>query len=139
MNKMNIVISCDPRYKVNREALRFRVSSVLQQHKVSGKVEVGVNIVGDRKIANLNQKYRGIKEPADILTFALEDLYLSTTPTNPKLGFVAAPDRILRLGDIVISYPQAVMAAAEDGLSVDEEINFLIEHGTKHLLGIHHD
>jgi len=51
---------------------------------------------------------------------------------------VAAPDKWLRLGDIIISYPQALEDASMDGISVDEEIRTLVEHGMNHLLGIHH-
>lgn len=136
---INIIVSADPRYNVNKIAIRAAVASALQKHRVSGKVELGVNIVGDRKMHELNRKYRGIDSTTDILSFALED----PTPANlqhvPRVGFVAAPDKWLRLGDIVISYPQAVEDASLDGISVDEEIRILVEHGVDHLLGIQHN
>ena len=56
----------------------------------------------------------------------------------PRVGFVAAPDHVLRLGDIIVSFPQAQKDASLDGKSVDDEISFLVAHGTEHLLGIHH-
>ncbi len=86
----------------------------------------------------LNRKYRGIDSTTDILSFALEDVTQSSLQHVPRVGFVAAPDRWLRLGDIVISYPQALEDASMDGISVDEEIRSLVEHGVNHLLGIHH-
>ena len=51
---------------------------------------------------------------------------------------MAAPDKWLRLGDIVISYPEALGDASSEGISVDEELRTLVEHGINHLLGIHH-
>lgn len=137
---INIIISSDPRYRINRESIRQAVLGIIQDHRITGRVEIGVNIVGDRKIHELNRKYRGIDSPTDILSFALEE----TTPANLRFigsrhGFIAAPDKILRLGDIVLSHPQAVEDASIDGISVDEEIRNLVEHGTLHLLGIHHD
>lgn len=135
---INIVISSDPRYKINRDSIRQAVMGVIQDHKISGRVEIGVNIVGDRKIHELNRKYRGIDAPTDILSFPLEDVSRSLKFTN-KLGFILAPDKVLRLGDIVLSYPQVVDDATEDGIPVDEEITNLVEHGMQHLLGIHHD
>lgn len=129
---VNIIISSDSRYQINRTVVRSAVLNVLNRNKVAGKVEIGVNIVGDRKMHELNKKYRGIDATTDILSFCLED------PAG-RVGFVAAPDQWLRLGDIVIAYPQAVKDASMDGIAVEEEINFLIEHGTTHLLGIHHD
>jgi probable rRNA maturation factor len=49
------------------------------------------------------------------------------------------PDKVLRLGDIVISYPQARKQAAAANTTVDEEVNKLVEHGVLSLLGLHHE
>lgn len=136
---INIIISSDPRYSINRNLIRNTIVETLMQHRVIGKVEVSVSIIGDRKMHELNRKYRGIDSTTDILSFALED----PSPTNlqhiPRVGFVAAPDQVLRLGDILLSYPQVVEDASIEGISVDEEMRFLLEHGVKHLLGIHHE
>ncbi len=135
---INIIVSADPRYNINKTAIRATVLAALQKHKVVGRVEVGINIVGDRKMHELNRKYRGIDSTTDILSFALEDPTSIPLQHIPRVGFVSAPDLWLRLGDIVISYPQALEDASLDGISVDEEIGFLIEHGINHLLGLHH-
>lgn len=136
---VNIIVSSDPRYKVNKMAIRSAVVSVLQKNNITGKVEIGVNVVGSRKMHELNRKYRGINSPTDILSFALEDPNPSFLQHIPRVGFVSAPDSWLRLGDIVISYPQVVEDASLEGTTVDEEITALVEHGVNHLLGIHHD
>lgn len=135
---INIIVNSDPRYNVNKTSIKNTVLQVLQKHRIVGKVELGVSIVGDRKMHELNRKYRGIDLTTDILSFALEDISQSNLQHVPRIGFVAAPDRWLRLGDIVISYPQALEDASMDGISVDEEIRSLVEHGVNHLLGIHH-
>lgn len=137
---VNIIISSDPRYKINRDAIRQAVLEIVQEHRIGGRVDIGVNIVGDRKMHELNRRYRGIDAPTDILSFALEEL----APANLRYiashrGFVAAPDKTLRLGDIIISHPQAVEDAAADDISVEDEMTNLVKHGTVHLLGIHHD
>lgn len=127
---VNIIIAADSRYSVNKTLIRQTVVDALGKHKISGQVEIGVNIVGDRKMHELNHKYRGIDSTTDILSFGLQD------PSST--GFAAYPDRILRLGDIVISHVQAREDAVLDGISIDEEIQFLVEHGIDHLLGFHH-
>lgn len=136
---VNIIISSDPRYAINRAAIQAAVMNTLQQNHVLGKVEIGINIVGDRKMHELNKKYRGVDATTDILSFALEDPNPINLQHMLKVGFVASPDKWLRLGDIVISYREAVTDASLDGISVEEEINFLVEHGTRHLLGVYHD
>ncbi len=137
---VNIIVNSDPRYNINREAIRVTVSEILTKMHISGRIELGINIVGDRKMHELNRKYRGLDSTTNILSFALED---PTHPASlqhiPKVGFVAAPDKWLRLGDIVISYPQAIEDASLDGISVDEEVRYLVEHGLNHLLGVHHN
>lgn len=136
---INIIINSDPRYNINRGLIRSAVLSTLQKYRIAGRLEVGISVVGDRKMHELNRKYRGIDQTTDILSFALEDLTPSNLRHIPRVGFVASPDRVLRLGDIVISYPQVVEDASLDGISIDEELRALVEHGTNHLLGIHHN
>ncbi len=137
---VNIIIKADSRYPINRLSIRAAVMGVLSKHKVSGDVEIGVSIVGDRKMHELNKVYRGKDSTTDVLSFALEDpspTFLQQLPANIA-GFIAAPDDTLRLGDIIVSHPEAMKDASLDGKSLDEEISFLVEHGTEHLLGIHH-
>lgn len=128
---VNVIITSDPRYRINRQAIQTSVVSILSAHKVTGNVEIEVAIVGDRKMRELNKKYRSIDGTTDVLSFCLEE--------GNGAGFIATPDNMLRLGSIVISYPQAVDDASLDKKSVEDEINFLVEHGTTHLLGIHHE
>ena len=136
---INIIVSSDPRYKIDKLAIRTAVLSALQRHHISGRIELGINIVGDRKMHELNNKYRGIDSTTDILSFALEDPNSASLQHIPRIGFVASPDNWLRLGDIVISYPQVLEDASIEGISIDEEIRNLLEHGVNHLLGIHHN
>ena len=136
---INIIVNSDPRYNINKAGLRVAAAQILQRHRLLGRIELGINIVGDRKMHELNRKYRGIDATTDILSFALEDPNPASLQHIPRIGFVASPDRWLRLGDIVISYPQALDDASIDGISVDEEIRNLVEHGLSHLLGIHHN
>ena len=133
----SIIVNSDPRYPINKTIIHSTVLEVLQRYRVSGKVEVGVTIVGDRKMHAINRQYRNLDETTNIITFALED----PLPIQhlPRVGFIASPDNILRLGDIVISFPQVVEDARFDGVSIDEELRILVEHGVKHLLGFHHE
>lgn len=136
---VNVIVTSDPRYNINKVAIRAAVLDMLSKLRISGRIELGINIIGDRKMHELNRKYRGLDETTNILSFALEDSNSNSLQHIPRVGFVAAPDKWLRLGDIVISYPQAIEDASLDGFSVDEEVKNLVEHGVSHLLGMHHD
>jgi len=138
---ITVLVSSDSRYEVNRDFIRSAVTSALAKNRIkSGRVEVGVSIVGDRKMQELNKTYREIDETTDVLSFPLEDVSPITAASIKKLpGFVRPLDKILRLGDVVISYPQAVLEASEEEVSVESKLTDLLEHGVEHLLGIHHD
>jgi len=43
------------------------------------------------------------------------------------------------LGEIVISFPQAVVMAKRYGKMVDDQLSLYLEHGLMHLLGYHHE
>lgn len=133
---IKVLISADSRYDVDRNFVRAIVEDVLVGHRIKSKAEVEILIVGDRRMHELNHKFRHLDETTDVLAFPLEDP--SFTPQGNYKGFINSPDKILRLGDVVISYPQAALSAAEQGVSVEEELKILIEHGVSHLLGIHH-
>lgn len=135
---VNIIVNSDPRYQINKVSLRATVQEILTKLRISGRIELGINIVGDRKMHELNRKFRGIDSTTNVLSFALEDSNPVNLQQVPRIGFVAAPDQWLRLGDIVISYPEVLEDAANYGISVDEEVRNLVSHGLNHLLGIHH-
>lgn len=131
---ISVLLFCESRYPANRKSIKKTVEAVLGERGVSGDVEVSLAVVGDRKMRELNKKYRGKDETTDVLSFSQLE---ATLPRLQKWG--PLPDGMLRLGDIVISFPQARKNAAKKDTLIDEEINFLIKHSLLHLLGIHHE
>lgn len=100
--------------------------------RVTSPTEVSVTIVGDRRMLDLNRLYRKLDHTTNVLSFPQYD------PSQPAAPFVDAPDGVLRLGDIVVSYPVAVKEATEENMLVDDKIIELVLHGLEHLLGNHH-
>ncbi|KKR34218.1 MAG: putative rRNA maturation factor [Candidatus Gottesmanbacteria bacterium GW2011_GWA2_41_12] len=129
---LKLFINTESRYPVTRSLISTAIENTLEERKMKGDIEVSVSIVGDRKMRELNKKYRNIDDTTDVLSFPLED------PSDAR-PFVDAPDNVMRLGDIVVSYPQAIEEATEENKLVDQKINELVEHGLLHLLGYHHD
>jgi probable rRNA maturation factor len=145
---INVIINSEPHYSVNKLALHAAVHEILQQYelssslsKIGGNIEIGISIVSDRKMHEINKKYRGIDASTNILSFALEDPITQTQLQHiPRIGFVQPPDKVIRLGDIVISYPMVEKDASLEGVTIEHEMIYLVQHGTRHLLGIHnHD
>ena len=98
-------------------------------------VELSLAIVGQEKIHQLNMSHLGRDEPTDVLAFSM----LPEQATGGLAPFVAPPDGINHLGDVIISNPQAAIQAEEHQHSIEKEIAILIIHGVLHLLGYDHD
>jgi len=107
---------------------------VLVAQNVGSRVELGLVITTQERVKQLNLSYLGRDEPTDVLAFsAMEQIGTDFPP------FVMPPDGVLHLGEVIISYPQAVTQAEEHRHSVKKEIAILIIHGVLHLLGYEHD
>ncbi len=70
------------------------------------------------EVHNLNNEFRGIDRPTDVLTFVEDDEEY--------------------LGDVIICYPYIQKQADEYGHNFRRELLFLITHGFLHLLGYDH-
>ena len=125
---ITVLLYVESRYKVNRKRIKAAVASVLKKHNVEGPAEVSISIVGDRKMREISRKYKGDDKTRNILSFPLNEGPSSYLPKDT-----------LWLGDIIISYPFLIKEAAETDMLVDDRIDFLVEHGMKHLLGLHHE
>jgi len=67
-------------------------------------------------------------------------------PTPPLVSLKEAdssfglpPDGVTRLGEVIISCPQAAVQAREQGHSTERELALLVIHGVLHLLGYDHE
>jgi probable rRNA maturation factor len=106
---------------------------VLSAQDVGANAEMGLVIAHQERVRQLNKTYLEKDEPTDVLAFAM-------LPAGTELPFFAIPpDGFLHLGEVVISYPQAVEQAKEHQHSIRKELAILTIHGVLHLLGYEHD
>jgi len=114
--------------------LQSVAEQVLVAQSADPRVELGLVITSQERVQQLNLSYLGRDEPTDVLAFsAIEEIGTDFPP------FVTPPDGVLHLGEVIISYPQAVTQAEEHQHSIKREIAILIIHGILHLLGYEHD
>ena len=86
---------------------------------------LSVVLCDDSFIANLNEKYRGITGPTDVLSFPQDSEQLE--------------DELEILGDVVVSLEYMERSALEFNTSAGEELERLIVHGILHLKGLDHE
>ncbi len=124
-------VSVGSRFSVNRRKLRSTVERVLAEHGVT-HAQVDVSVVGARKIKELNESQLKHEGETDVLSFPQHERH--------QLDDFPLPSGVPpHLGDIVISFPEAVRSAKRFGKLVDDQICFYLEHGLMHLLGYHHE
>ena len=94
--------------------------------------EVSISFVDNEKIAELNERFRGIEGPTDVLSFECDnisdDMTAADGPNCP----------LYELGDIIIAPDVAAAQADEYGNSFEQEISLLLVHGLLHLCGYDH-
>jgi probable rRNA maturation factor len=109
------------------------VRQVLKAEGVAPLYEVSLVFTDSETVQQLNRDYRGVDEPTDVLAFYM----------LPQKGidssFALPPDGVTRLGEVIISYPQAAEQAKEQGHSPERELALLVIHGILHLLGYDHE
>lgn len=89
--------------------------------------EVSILLTADADIRKLNQQFRNIDQPTDVLSFPQDMDEVSPVPGE------------IILGDIAVSLDTAQVQAKEHGLTFEEEIFLLLIHGILHLLGYDHE
>ncbi len=118
---------------VDEDWVRRIAQTVLKAEGVAPPYEVGLVFTDSETVKQLNRDYRGVDEPTDVLAFYM----------LPQKGaddsFALPPDGVTRLGEVIISYPQAVEQAKEQGHSPERELALLVIHGILHLLGYDHE
>ena len=113
--------------------VRKTAQTVLKAEGVAPPYEVSLVFTDSEAVKQLNRDYRGVDEPTDVLAFCM----LSQKEVDDS--FALPPDGVTRLGEVIVSYPQAVAQAREQGHSPERELALLIIHGILHLLGYDHE
>lgn len=106
-------------------------SIVAREAAVDGDYVIGVHLVDNPTIRQLNAEHRNLDSVTDVLSFPLVE--------GMAGGFALPEGEPVNLGDVVISYPRAVAQADEYGHSVEREIAYLVAHGVLHILGYDHE
>ena len=101
------------------------VRAVLAAEDV-GACEVGVVLVDEHEMREINREHRGRDEPTDVLSFPIDE--------EDELPGV---DRML--GDVVICVPVLERQAGENDVAPGDELVDLLVHGVLHLLGYDHE
>jgi probable rRNA maturation factor len=132
--EINVLIEEGIENTPDPEWMQKVVEAVLVSDNAPPDVEISLVITGQERIQELNREYRGKDQPTDVLSFAM-----SEEKEGEAEAFIGPPDGLIHLGEVIISYPQAVLQAAESQHSIKKEMAALIVHGVLHIQGYDHE
>lgn len=122
------------------ETAQLVVDAALDYIGCPYEVEVNLLLTGEEEIHEMNNNFRQIDRPTDVLSFPMLEF---ETPGdfelfeemdesfNPETGELV-------LGDIVICKEKVIQQADAYGHSIQREFAFLIAHSMLHLFGFDH-
>jgi probable rRNA maturation factor len=132
--EINILVEEGLELETDSDWLQRIMEKSLLAENAPPNCEISLVLTGQERIRELNRQYRGKDQPTDVLSFSLTEKKEAETT-----AFIAPPDGLLHLGEILISYPQAVAQARDRGHSIKKELAILIVHGILHILGYDHE
>jgi len=105
--------------KINEELenLLKKIAQKAAKYEKKDEGNISLALVNNKKIKELNKKFRNKDEATDVLSFPMDD----------KIW-----------GDIIISTEKIIEQAKEYGHSRQRELAYLYTHGILHLLGYDH-
>ena len=127
---IRVNVSKQSNYPVSSSVLKKSLKDFLAKKGLVSDAEVSVALVSEKKMLDLGRKYLKDSKMHNVLAFADEET---------KGKFAYPPDGLIRLGEIIVCYPQAVKEAEKENNLIENKILELIEHGAEHLLGMHHE
>jgi probable rRNA maturation factor len=100
------------------------VTWLLKMHHTAPGTGISVVITNDEEVRRLNQQFRGVNAPTDVLSFPADPVPEGEEPY---------------LGDLILALPHIRRQAESEQHSVADELVLAVIHGTLHLLGYDHD
>ena len=138
MSKHEVNIYIEPKLKVSVKKAWFKtqMKRILDILNLNMPSELGLVITNDEMMRMLNKRYRHKDVSTDVLSFPMD---LKQGKKISKILRAIPPDGVSHLGEIIISYPEAIVQARNKEHDTRSELLILMIHGVLHLLGYDHE
>lgn len=123
------------------QVAKIVADKVLETEKFPYEAEINLVITDNEEIKRVNQEFRDIHAPTDVLSFPMIPF---EAPADYEVieeninSYVDPDSEEIVLGDIMISAEKVIAQAREYGHSQKREFAFLVAHSMLHLLGYDH-
>jgi probable rRNA maturation factor len=124
---ISVLVDKQSNYPVNARKLKSRVKSFFIKEGIVSDAFVSIALVNEKKMLEISRKFLKDNKLHNVLSF-----------TEEEKSFVYPPGKIY-LGEIVVCFQKALMEAKDEEKLIDDKVYELVEHGSLHLLGKHHE
>ena len=123
----SIFVQISPQFvgKVSEKRLVLAAQAAIDLGGWVGDGDISLVINDQNFIRELNKTFLGIDQSTDVLSFPGEEI-------DPDTGR-------LYLGDVIISYTDALQQSVNGNHSLMAELELLVVHGVLHLIGYDHN
>ena len=118
--------------QASEEAFRTEFAGEIDSESLENEPEIGVTIVDDNTILELNREYREKDSVTDVLSFPQFEGH------DDLLADLRNDEASTLIGDVVICFEQAERQADEYDTGITREILYLFVHSVMHLFGYDH-
>ena len=133
---IQVYVKKQSNYPVKASELKKKLSEFFKKQGIVSDAHVSVALIGEKKMLDLSKKYLKDNTLHNVLSFSPDE---AKDLSVHQGGFSYPPDGKIDLGEIVICYPKVVEEANAEGKRIDAKVKELLEHGARHLMGIHHE
>lgn len=125
----NVTVTNESGIPCDGAALGALAGMLFAELRLHADCELGITLVDVDRMSTLHEDWMHEPGPTDVLSFPIDELRPAPPGEEPVEGV---------LGDIVLCPEFAGAQARAAGRSLDEELQFLVVHGTLHLIGHDH-
>lgn len=126
-----------PHLQLKQNKIKSNIKQFLQKQHLSGKIELSVSFISSKRIKSLNNRYRQINLSTDVLSFPTSEKINKKLPLN-NLGDIYLCQNFIKKNLSKNSGWKKYSPLRKEKIILGE-YQFLIMHGVKHLIGLHHE
>ena len=131
-----IYITHETKDKLDAPLIRRVTKTALSAQSIAVQCEISVLVTDNDGIRAINNDFRGIDSPTDVLSFPCFEFTAGAFDVAD--GEIDEATGLLPLGDIVLSAQRLAEQAVEYGNTLERETAYLVIHSVLHLLGYDH-
>ena len=122
-------------YKISKDFFERILRIMQKKEEIKEECSIGVVLVGQGRIRNINKRYRGKNQVTDTLSFSFLEVQ---KPTKKDLRFIEPKETPKNLGEIFLCPSRIKKQAKKFKKKFNKELALVFIHGMLHLLGYEH-